>query len=100
MKLLFSTLVLVMAACGGGSSKPSADAAPACTGQVYDSCNPNANNCTNGMECHNFSGAGFSVCTPTCSAGSPCPNQGTTSISCNNMGLCKPAAPNAGCSAP
>ena len=80
---------------------PRPDAAAAtCTGLPYDSCNPAANNCMNGMQCHTFSGAGFSVCTPSCAGPVACPDQNGTAVSCNNMSLCKPPAPNSDCSAP
>jgi hypothetical protein len=42
----------------------------------------------------------FTVCSPTCSGTMPCPMQGTTAVSCNNMGLCKPPAANTDCVSP
>jgi hypothetical protein len=75
-------------------------ALPACTGLAYDRCNPAASNCQNGMQCHTFTGSGFSVCTPSCAGNAACPDQGSTAVTCNNMSLCKPPAPNADCSTP
>jgi hypothetical protein len=71
-----------------------------CTGLVYDSCNMASSNCGTGLMCKTFSGAGFSVCSPACSAQAPCPNQGSTTIACNGNGLCKPPAPNSDCTSP
>jgi len=71
-----------------------------CTGLVYDACNPASSNCGTGLMCKTFNGANFSVCSPACSAQAPCPDQGTTTITCNGMGLCKPPAPNSDCTSP
>jgi hypothetical protein len=71
-----------------------------CTGLVYDACNPASSNCGTGLTCHLFSGSGFSICSPACSAAAPCPNQGATAITCNGMGVCKPPAPNSDCTSP
>ncbi|HUJ57414.1 MAG TPA: hypothetical protein VLX92_02945 [Kofleriaceae bacterium] len=95
-----------MAGCSDNSSKKTTDAAvdskagSACTGLVYDSCNPNSSNCMTGTTCKTYTASAFSVCTPTCSATVPCPDQGTTAVTCNNMGLCKPTAPNTDCTSP
>jgi hypothetical protein len=90
---------------GGSADAPAADAKvfmdamgsnlPRCMGSAYDTCNPAASNCVSGTTCHTFMAAGISVCSPTCSSTMPCPMQGTTSISCNMMGLCKPPMANA-----
>jgi hypothetical protein len=78
---------------------PGADAAKmVCTGAIYDACNPAASNCMTGTTCKTFNGSGFSVCTPTCTT--TCPMQGTMTVTCNGMGLCKPNAPNTTCTAP
>lgn len=69
---------------------------PKCTGMPYDPCNPAASNCMAGTTCHTFTGSNFTVCAPTCTT--TCPMQGSTSITCNAMSLCKPPAPNATCS--
>ena len=86
--------------CGGSSSAtPDAANLPACTGLVYDSCDPNASNCTNGMTCKAYGSSGFSVCVPAqgmCTTGG-CPDQGSATVSCNNVGYCKPNAANADC---
>lgn len=64
-----------------------------CTGALYDSCTGNAGCMSN--NCKLFNGSGFMVCTQACSTANPCPNQGGTAVACNNMGICKPTAPNA-----
>jgi hypothetical protein len=93
-------------ACSSGDNPKSVDApgmtgdaAPKCTGLLYDSCNPAAPNCMNGAMCKTYPmpAPGFSVCTTTCPGGT-CPMQGTASVMCNGMAICKPAGPNPGCS--
>jgi hypothetical protein len=105
--LVLATILTVLAACGGDSNK-SIDAAvdaanlPACTGQLYDSCNAAASNCQNGMTCKAYGTSGFSVCVPAqgqCTSGG-CPNQGSAAVPCNQMGFCKPAGPNSSCMTP
>jgi hypothetical protein len=104
-----------MFACGGDDSSddttdgPPIDSAPidgtpgidaavdaaggtACTKALYDVCTGNAG-CNSG-NCHLFNDIG-SVCTQACSGTNPCPMQGASQPTCNGMGICKPAAPNA-----
>ncbi len=116
-----AVLSLCLLSCTNDSSKPPIDAAgsghmdaPAhmdatvhmdaaanvCTGMVYDACNPAASNCMGTTTCKTFSGSMFSVCTPTCDAQNPCPMQNGQPVTCNNMGICKPNAPNTTCTAP
>ena len=98
-----SIVVCAGLACGGTDSK-SPDAAgsnnlPACTGQLYDTCDPNASNCAGSDVCKAYGASGFSVCVPAqgaCTTGG-CPNQGSATVACNTMGFCKPAAPNSTC---
>jgi hypothetical protein len=72
-----------------------------CTGELYDACDPAASNCKNGATCKTYAQSSFSVCIPaTCSGAAPCPMQNGAAVTCNNMGFCKPNAPNADCSAP
>jgi hypothetical protein len=106
-------LVLVLAAgCGAGNNPEPPDAhtsgvdamsggpdagSNVCTGLPYDSCKDTTNwtDCLNGVECRNFLGAGFTVCTPHCDTNNPCPNsQDGTPVTCNTMGRCKPDMPN------
>ncbi|HEY3806696.1 MAG TPA: hypothetical protein VGL61_29035 [Kofleriaceae bacterium] len=64
-----------------------------CAGDVYDPCGSNGD-CMSGM-CHDYNGAGITVCTTSCSASSPCPVDASGSNGfCNNMGNCKPAEAN------
>lgn len=62
-----------------------------CTGAVYDPCT-DPSQCDSG-NCHLFQAQGFQVCTQACTPGdnTTCPGTGAT---CNNMGICKPAAAN------
>ncbi len=97
------TLTLTITACGGGEDPPPADspvtpndtpAGEACTNADYDPCTVNTE-CTSG-NCHFFNQSAFTVCVPACTpGGAPCPNDETGAPgTCNNMGICKPAAPN------
>ncbi len=85
------------------SSQPAPDApgsgGMACTGQLYDACNPAASNCASGL-CHLFGNRGYAVCTQACSSTMPCPAQNGATVTCNGMGICVPAGPNPGCTAP
>jgi hypothetical protein len=65
----------------------------ACTGALYDPCT-DPSQCTSG-NCHNFTGMMFEVCTQSCGAGNPCPDQGGTPVTCNSKGICVPGGPNA-----
>jgi len=113
MRLMTSILLALMLASCSNSSSTTIDAAPAdapnpdgstdaalsvCTGKLYDQCNPAASNCMTGLMCKSFTGSAFSVCTQTCST--TCPNQGSSTVMCNNNGICKPNAPNTDCTSP
>jgi hypothetical protein len=111
--VLVTIVVAGFAACGGDDTTPTTDAAGSgsgsgsgsgalCTGQLYDACNPNASNCMSPNICKSYGASAFSVCVPPqgqCTSGG-CPNQGTATVTCNTMGFCKPAAPNADCTSP
>ena len=91
-------LVLSLTACGG-SSTTATDAAtdsPAgalCTGAVYDTCTTN-DQCGS-QNCHLFNGSALQVCTQTCNATTPCPNDASgATVACNNMNICKPSVAN------
>ncbi len=95
-------LTLTIASCGGGEDPPPADSpttqdssgGEACTNADYDPCTVNTE-CTSG-NCHFFNQSAFTVCVPACTpGGAACPDDATGSpATCNNMGICKPAAPN------
>ncbi|MBX3162206.1 MAG: hypothetical protein KF773_39950 [Deltaproteobacteria bacterium] len=95
--LLALALVLVAACGGGGGSSVVVDAdpnVPLCTGAAFDNCTENAD-CAS-QNCHLFRQSGFQVCVPACDAANPCPDDSSGApASCNNMGICKPLAPNA-----
>lgn len=89
-------LALVFASCKDNppttpDATPDAPPAAACTGKLYDACNPASSNCMTGLTCKTFTGSVFSVCTQTCGT---CPNQGSSTVMCNAMGICKPNQPN------
>ena len=98
-------IAIALAACGSGTKAPDAGGGsnlPACTGQVYDSCNPTASNCMGSDVCKSYGASGFNVCVPPqgdCTTNG-CPMQGSAAPACNTMGFCKPAAPNTTCQAP
>ncbi|MGE5180735.1 MAG: hypothetical protein ACM31C_01670 [Acidobacteriota bacterium] len=85
------------------SSQPAADGPGSggmvCSGQLYDACNPASSNCASGT-CHLFGNRGYAVCTQACSSATPCPDQNGATVTCNGMGICVPASPNPGCTAP
>ncbi len=90
-------VMFAVAACGGGddggggAQPDAAGSAAACTGAVYDVCTDNAQ-CSS-QNCHYYQQSNFTVCTQACSASNPCPNDSSgTPGTCNNMGICKPAA--------
>jgi hypothetical protein len=113
-KRWITPVVLVMAAAcsggddGGGTPQLDAPAAAvdapisidtatgtACTNAAYDPCTTN-DQCTSN-NCHLFSQQGFQVCTAACTPGdnTTCPvDKSGVNGTCNNMGICKPSAPN------
>ena len=114
MRMLRIAVVLVLFALGACSDKqdpdpPQEDAsidAPAtlvdappgtaCTGAVYDPCTDNTQ-CTSN-NCHLYSAQALQVCVTTCTPGdnTTCPADKTGVYgTCNNMGICRPAAANA-----
>jgi hypothetical protein len=85
---------------GGGTADTLVDAGAGgstgatCTGVAYDPCSDNAQ-CTSNR-CQLFNGSALQVCTATCTPGdsTTCPMQNGQAATCNNMGICKPAAAN------
>src|SRR5512140_465206 len=64
-----------------------------CTGNLYDGCTSDEQ-CDSQL-CKLYRNRDVHLCTQTCSATSPCPDQGGHPVICNNMGLCRPDAENA-----
>jgi hypothetical protein len=67
----------------------------ACTGAAYDPCTENTQCMSN--RCHLYQAQNLQVCVPTCTPGdnSTCPVDRTgVNGTCNNMGICRPAAAN------
>ena len=97
--------LFALAACTGeppsgdddSSTAPDAGTAAACTGQAYDSCQDTASgsDCTGGMECRFYMSKGFTICSPSCDATHPCPDQDGVPVACNMMGRCRSDEPNA-----
>jgi len=93
-------LLFILAACGDEDGSKTIDAAVtidspagnACTGAIYDPCTSNTQ-CMS-QNCRLFMGDGIQVCTQTCTPGGACPMAGSTAVTCNNMGVCKPPAAN------
>jgi hypothetical protein len=94
--LLFALFfALVVVACSSYSHTTVDGGATKCAGNVYDSCGSNGDCMSN--FCHDYSAAGLTVCTMTCTPGdnSTCPVDSTGSNGfCNTMGNCKPAKAN------
>jgi hypothetical protein len=80
----------------GTGSGTGSGTAMACTGAVYDPCTSDAQCTTAGATCKSFNGAGIEGCTVACTPGddTTCPAQNGQPVTCNNMGVCKPAAAN------
>ena len=96
MRSLFALLVaLAVVACSSYSQTLVDGGATKCAGNVYDPCGSNGDCMSN--FCHDYNGAGLTVCTMTCTPGdsSTCPLDTTGSNGfCNTMGNCKPAQAN------
>jgi hypothetical protein len=98
MRIFQLVALALLVACGGDDDDTSIDAPtnlPACTNAVFDPCTDNAQ-CTSN-NCKLFNGD-FQVCTQTCTPGdnTTCPvDKSGANGNCNNMGICKPSAPNA-----
>ena len=90
MRSLIPALVWLVA-CAGDAP----DSKRTCNGSLYDPC-LQEHDCMS-MDCRNFAGGDFQVCSTTCTAGdnSTCPAAPDgTKATCNAMGLCKPPAVN------
>lgn len=100
IKAVLSLVIFAaLPACGedDGQQQAKPDAAQgsgaACTGALYDPCVA-PSDCMS-QNCKFYMQSNFTVCTQTCNASSPCPvDSSGLAGQCNNMGLCKPAAPN------
>jgi hypothetical protein len=96
MHMVRFAFVLMILACGGSSGTPptpDAPSGPPCTGAVYDSCTT-PDQCSSQL-CHLYNANALQVCTQTCSATVPCPNDATgAAVPCNMMGNCKPSVAN------
>lgn len=105
LALLLATTL--MTACGGDDGDDAADvdagdqidadSSAVCTGAAYDSCEDTTawTDCQDGMECRLFMSQGFTICTPACDAGNPCPDdEDGNPVTCNMMGRCRSSAPN------
>lgn len=104
MRSTILACLFLLAACSGGDDTATPDAGPdidsggvPCTGAAYDSCEDTTNwtDCLDGMECRFFMSQGFTICTPTCNATTPCPDdENGNPVTCNMMGRCRSEAPN------
>jgi hypothetical protein len=85
--------IVFAAACGGGGAPPDEDAhplGPLCSDQLYDLCVAEEN-CMTGA-CQNF--GTFQVCSQSCGAMNPCPEDKTGAPATCDNGACKPSEPN------
>lgn len=115
MRLLrLAAILLAFSGCSGGGGDDDGDGggdepqvlidapklidAPAsnvCTGKDFDPCTANTQ-CMSG-NCHLFMAQNLQICTVTCTPGNnaTCPKDKTgANGTCNNMGICRPAAAN------
>jgi hypothetical protein len=103
MTRLVVALVFALAACNNGGvgsdddddDQVDASSSEPCTNAIFDPCTDNAE-CDSG-NCHFFNQSAFSVCVQACTPNddSTCPvDTSGVNAACNNMGICKPAAPN------
>jgi hypothetical protein len=93
--VLAFVLVAACSSSDNGATTADAPTGPACTGAIYDNCTTN-DQCMS-QNCHFFDKSNFTVCITTCTAGdnTTCPiDSSGNHATCNNMGLCKPAAAN------
>jgi len=87
--------IAFVAACSSYSVTRADGGASTCAGDIYDPCGSNGD-CKSNF-CHDYNGAGFTVCTIACTPGdnATCPTDSTGSNgACNTMGNCKPARAN------
>ena len=86
-------IAILLGGCGGGGAPPNVDAnpkGPLCSKQIYDLC-VEEHDCET-MVCQPF--PEFTICTTSCDATHPCPeDKGGAAGACDN-GACKPSAPN------
>ncbi len=101
MRVLLLMVCLASAACvdskspaSGANNRPESGTRD---GALYDGCTSD-DQCDSGL-CKDYLNRGVQLCTEACSASNPCPAQNGVSVVCNNMGFCRPDAPNA-CAAP
>jgi hypothetical protein len=76
--------------------------ASVCTGEPYQSCQDTVawSDCNDGMECRFYMSRGFTICSPSCDATTPCPDdENGAAVACNMMGRCRSDAA-ASCSLP
>ena len=94
MRNVILMLFVICAACMDSNNAGKQQAASTvCGGQLYDGCTAD-DQCESGL-CKLYSNRMVQVCTQPCSATNPCPSQNGVATTCNNMGLCRPEAPNA-----
>jgi hypothetical protein len=95
MRSLIPSLVWLVACAGDAPSSERT-----CNGNLYDPC-LQEHDCMS-MDCRNFAGDDFQVCSTACTAGddSACPaTLDGKKVTCNAMGLCKPPSANS-CATP
>lgn len=104
MRCVLALLVATALGCTGSGDDPPASTpdagtammgGAACTGAIFDPCTTNDQCSTN--NCHFYDQSNFTVCTQTCTPGdnTTCPMDASGNhATCNNKGLCKPAAAN------
>jgi hypothetical protein len=98
MRILTTTLVLLIVGACTGSTPANVDSGRACDARLYDRC-LDEHNCTS-MLCRGFPAAGttpaFEVCSMPCTVGNdaPCGMTADGRAATCDMGFCKPPGPN------
>jgi len=97
MRLLFASVLLLGSLVGcKGDAPPAIDAdprGPKCSMKFFDLCSEE-HDCPAPMLCQNFAAQGFQVCTTSCDASNPCPDDKSGSPATCDQGICIPSAPN------
>ena len=91
MAFLISICLSTLLGCAGSDVDPGNGSV--CMQALYDPCNEE-HDCDSNM-CQLFNDANIQVCTQSCDADNPCPDDASGNpATCNNRGICKPAVAN------
>lgn len=92
-----TALALLFVGACAGDSPGNMDTGRKCDGSLYDPCLSEHDCMTANMDCRNFMGDGFQVCSKSCTPGDDASCGATLdgrAATCNMMGQCKPPGAN------